>query len=105
MRSVGAAGLTKPATDRRCIISAKGFAVTRFPIQLGSSPKSTVDANILIAGLNATLGLDSAASDDCPHPLSSDAPLIIDISFERQVAFRESLSFIHQVNAMQSGMG
>jgi len=66
----------------------KGIAATRLPIQLGSSPKSTVDANILITGLNATLGPDSAASDDCPHPLSSDAPFSIGINFERQVAFR-----------------
>ncbi|NTJ63514.1 site-specific integrase [Agrobacterium rhizogenes] len=44
------------------------------PIQSGSSLKPTVDANILNTGLNATLEPDSAASDDCPHPLSSDAP-------------------------------
>ena len=36
-----------------------------------------VDANILIAGVNATLGSDSAASDGCPLILPSDAPLSI----------------------------
>jgi hypothetical protein len=39
------------------------------------------------------------------HPLSSDAPLNIGISFERQTAFRENLCLTHQVNAAQSGVG
>ncbi len=92
--------------DRCSIINTKGLPLPiRLPIQLGSSLKSTVDANILITGLNATLGPDSAASDDCPHPSSSDAPLNIGISFERQVAFCESSSLTRQVKAVQSGMG
>ncbi len=45
--------------------------------QTGSSTKPVVDANILIAGLNATLGSGSAASDGCPQILPSDAPLSI----------------------------
>jgi hypothetical protein len=47
------------------------------PTHTGSSNKPVVDANILIAGLNATLGSDSAASDGCPLKLPSDAPISI----------------------------
>ncbi len=57
------------------MISVAAFPLV--PTQTGSSTKPTVDANILIAGLNATLGPDSAASDGCPRKLPSDAPLSI----------------------------
>ncbi len=49
-------------------------AATR-PAHTGSSTKPVVDANILITGLNATLGSVSAASDGCPQRLPSDARL------------------------------
>ncbi len=47
------------------------------PIQSGSSTRPAVDANILIAGLNATLRSGSAASGGCPQTLPSHAPLLI----------------------------
>ncbi len=40
--------------------------ISIMPTQTGSSTKLMVDANILIAGLNATLRSGSAASDGCP---------------------------------------
>jgi hypothetical protein len=68
---------TKTVNAHLVNIGGSDDEISIMPTQTGSSTKLMVDANILIAGLNATLGSGSAASDGCPLKLPSDAPLSI----------------------------